>query len=71
MPIGEYLSRVANNLDEYADTRRKLDAGEPFEIERSGEYAAVIINAMATGDPARIVANVMNRVGPEDRAVAR
>ncbi len=65
VPIGEYLSRVANNLDEYADTRRKLDAGEPFEIERSGEYAAVIINAMATGDPARIVANVMNRVGLE------
>ena len=31
---------------------RKLDAGEPFEIERSGEYAAVIVNAMATGDPA-------------------
>ncbi len=63
VPIGEYLSRVANNLDEYAETRRKLDAGEPFEIERSGEYAAVIVNAMATGDPARIVANVMNRVG--------
>jgi alpha-galactosidase len=60
VPLGEYLSRVANNLDEYAETRRRLDAGEPFEIERSGEYAAVIINAMATGEPARIVANVMN-----------
>ena len=60
VPIGEYLSRVANNLDEYAETKRRLDAGEPFEIERSGEYAAVIVNAMATGDPARIVANVMN-----------
>jgi alpha-galactosidase len=60
VPIGEYLSRVANNLDEYAETKRRLDAGEPFEIERSGEYAAVIINAIETGDPARIVANVMN-----------
>ena len=40
-----------------------LDAGEPFEIERSGEYAAVIINAIATGQPARIVANVMNDGG--------
>jgi alpha-galactosidase len=60
VPIGEYLSRVANNLDEYAETRRRLDAGEPFEIERSGEYAAVIINAITTGEPARIVANVMN-----------
>jgi alpha-galactosidase len=64
VPIGEYLSRVANNLDEYADTKRRLDAGEPFEIERSGEYAALIVNAMATGEPTRIVANVMNHVDP-------
>ena len=48
-------TRVANNLDEYEDTKRQLDAGEPFEIERSGEYAAVIVNAIATGEPARIV----------------
>ena len=64
VPIGEYLKRVANNLDEYADTKRRLDAGEPFEIERSGEYAALIVNAMATGEPTRIVANVMNHVDP-------
>ena len=61
VPIGEYLDRVSHNLDEYADTVRKLDAGEPFEIERSGEYAATIAEAMATGAPARIVGNVMNR----------
>jgi alpha-galactosidase len=64
VPIGEYLSRVANNLAEYDDTKRRLDAGEPFEIERSGEYAAVIVHAMTTGLPARIVANVMNHVDP-------
>ncbi len=63
IPIGEYLSRVANNLDEYAETKRKLDAGEPFEIEMSGEYAAVIVHAMTTGAPARIVANVPNEGG--------
>ena len=45
VPIGEYLTRVADNLDEYDEIRRKLDAGEPFEIERSGEYAAVIVHA--------------------------
>lgn len=61
IPIGEYLSRVAHNLDEYAETRRMLDAGEPFEIARSGEYAAVIVNSIVTGEPARIVANVPNR----------
>jgi alpha-galactosidase len=63
VPIGEYLSRVANNLAEYDATKRRLDAGEPFEIERSGEYAAVIVHAMTTGEAARIVANVPNRGG--------
>jgi alpha-galactosidase len=60
IPIGEYLSRVAHNLEEYEETKRRLDAGAPFEIERSGEYAPVIVHAMAMGGPARIVANVMN-----------
>jgi alpha-galactosidase len=63
VPIGEYLSRVAHNLEEYADTKRRLDAGEPFEIERSGEYAAVIVHSMHTGALARIVANVPNDGG--------
>jgi alpha-galactosidase len=61
IPIGEYLSRVANHLDEYAETKRKLDAGEPFEIEQSGEYAAVIVHSLITGEPARIVGNLMNQ----------
>ncbi len=60
VPIGEYLDRVAHNLDEYAEARRKLDAGEPFEIERSGEYAATIAESMTTGVPARFVGNVIN-----------
>jgi alpha-galactosidase len=60
IPIGEYLDRVAHNLDEYEATKRQLDAGESFEIEQSGEYAAVIAHALLTGEPARIVGNVMN-----------
>lgn len=60
IPIGEYLSRVAHNQAEFAETKRLLDAGAPFEIEQSGEYAPVIVHAMATGKPARIVANVLN-----------
>jgi alpha-galactosidase len=63
VPIGEYLDRVAHNLDEYEETKRRLDAGEPFEIERSGEYAAVIVHSLLTGEPARIVANVPNDGG--------
>ena len=61
IPIGEYLDRVSRNLEEYAETKRMLDAGETFEIERSGEYAATIAEAMTTGAPTRIVANTMNR----------
>ena len=61
IPIGEYLDRVARNLDEFDETKRKLAAGEPFEIERSGEYAAVIIHSLTTGEAARIVGNVPNR----------
>jgi alpha-galactosidase len=60
VPIGEYLDRVAHNLDEFVETRRRLDAGEPFEIERSGEYAATIVETMTTGVPARIVVNAIN-----------
>jgi alpha-galactosidase len=60
IPIGEYLARVAHNQAEFAETKRLLDAGAPFEIEQSGEYAPVIVHAMATGEPARIVANVLN-----------
>src|SRR3970282_2898525 len=41
IPIGEYLSRVAANLDEYAETKRRLHAGEPFRTARRGEYAGV------------------------------
>jgi alpha-galactosidase len=60
VPIGEYLERVAGYLEEYQAIKRQLDAGEPFEIERSGEYAATIIESMTTGRPARVVGNVMN-----------
>jgi alpha-galactosidase len=63
IPIGEYLSRVAHNQAEFEETKRLLDAGAPFEIEQSGEYAPVIVHAMTTGGPARIVANVMNGSG--------
>jgi alpha-galactosidase len=60
VPIGEYLDRVRHNLDEFAETRRKLDAGEAFEIKPSGEYASTIAGSMTTGVPIRIVGSAVN-----------
>jgi len=60
VPLDEYLVRVQRNLDEYEATKRRLDAGEPFEIAQSGEYAAVVANALVTGHSATIVGNVPN-----------
>jgi len=44
----------------YAEEKRMLAAGEPFEIERSGEYAALIIHSMVTGVPRTVYGNVRN-----------
>lgn len=63
VPIGEYLLRVGANLAAYDEEKRRLDAGESFEIERSGEYAAMIIHSVVTGALARIVGNVPNAGG--------
>ena len=60
MPVDEYVRRSERNLGRYAETRRKLLAGEDFPLERSAEYGAVIISAMVTGKTALIYGNVEN-----------
>jgi alpha-galactosidase len=74
VPIGEYLRRVASHLDEHEETRRRLDAGLPFEVGTSREVAADIIGSLVTGTPSRVVGNVVNHGGlvgglPEDACV--
>ncbi len=64
VPIGEYLDRVAHNLDEYEATKRRLDAGRAVRDRaerrvRRGDHPRDGV----TGEPARIVANVLN-AGP-------
>jgi alpha-galactosidase len=39
---------------------RMLAAGEPFELERSQEYASLIIHSMVTGQPRTVYGNVRN-----------
>ena len=60
IPVGEYVRRSEENLEMYAEEKRVLAAGEPFEIERSGEYAALIIHSMVTGVPRTVYGNVRN-----------
>jgi alpha-galactosidase len=60
IPVGEYVRRSEENLEMYAEEKRKLAAGEPFEIERSGEYAALIVHSMVTGVPRTVYGNVRN-----------
>lgn len=60
VPVDEYIRRSEENLEEYADTRRKLLAGETFPLERSVEYGSLIIHSLVTGEPRVVYANVQN-----------
>jgi len=44
----------------YAAMRDALRRGEPVTVRRSSEYAALIVNAMATNEPCVIYGNVRN-----------
>src|SRR5262249_36226427 len=52
--------RCEDNLAEYARVKAALARGDSLPIERSNEYAAVIVDAIETGEPAVIYGNVRN-----------
>jgi alpha-galactosidase len=58
--ISDYVRMSEENLEEYADTRRRLAAGEPLPIEPSNEYAPQIIHSMETGLARVVYGNVEN-----------
>jgi alpha-galactosidase len=60
IPVDEYIRRSEENLELYAEEVRKLAAGEPFEIERSQEYASLIIHSVVTGEARTVYGNVRN-----------
>jgi alpha-galactosidase len=60
IPVDEYIRRSEANLVEYAQVRDALAAGEAFDLSRSNEYAAVIINSVITGEPSVVYGNVRN-----------
>jgi alpha-galactosidase len=60
IPVDEYVRRSEANLVEYEQAREAIARGDRMPFRRSNEYAADIIRAMATGDPAVIYGNVRN-----------
>ncbi len=58
--VGDYVERSERNLVEYEEVRRRLADGEPFAIERSLEYASLIVHSMVTGEERVIYGNVQN-----------
>ncbi|MGH3146894.1 MAG: alpha-glucosidase/alpha-galactosidase [Rubrobacter sp.] len=60
VPVDEYVRRSEENLTAYAETRRKLLAGEEFPLGRSVEYGSLIIHSMVTGEARAIYGNVEN-----------
>ena len=61
VPIDEYIRRSENNMQEFEQTRRLVEAGGAPEVEESVEYAGRIIRAMETGEPYAFNGNVYNR----------
>lgn len=61
IPLDEYIVRCELNNAEWQTTQREMeDPNIPVHVERSVEYGSHIINAMVSGEPARIYGNMPN-----------
>ena len=60
IPVADYVGRSEEGLEEYEHVKAELAAGTPLAIERSWEYASLIINSIETGEPCVIYGNVRN-----------
>ncbi len=60
IPLDEYIRRCEVQIAEWHELRRDLEGGKPIDVRRSNEYAAGIIHAAVTGQPALIYGNVPN-----------
>ncbi len=60
IPPGEYVRRSEENLGEFDEVRAQVAAGQPIAVERSLEYASLIIHSMETGQPRVVYGNVRN-----------
>ena len=60
IPVGEYLQRSEDNMDEYETTLQALQSDTPLELEPTSEMASEFIRAHETGRPAQLYVNVRN-----------
>jgi alpha-galactosidase len=60
IPVGEYLRRSENNLDELEETRHILEGNGELRLEPTSEMASEYIRAQVTGEPASLYVNVRN-----------
>ena len=60
IPVGEYVRRSEENLVEFERVRDALARGEDLGLERSLEYAPLIIHSIETGTERVVYGNVPN-----------
>ncbi|WP_420963462.1 alpha-glucosidase/alpha-galactosidase [Brucella sp. IR073] len=60
IPLDEYIRRCEVQIAEWQELRRDLEGNKAIEVCRSNEYAAGIIHAAVTGEPALVYGNVPN-----------
>jgi alpha-galactosidase len=58
--IDEYIRRSDENLADWQELKRALDAEEELEVERNDELASQFIRALETSVPAELYGNVRN-----------
>jgi alpha-galactosidase len=60
VPIDEYVRRSEDNLVEFERVKALLERGETLPVQRSSEYASLIVHSIETGQPRVIYGNVRN-----------
>jgi alpha-galactosidase len=60
IPVDEYIRRSEDNLVEYERVKHAIARGEAMPLDRSNEYASLIIHSVETGEPRVIYGNVRN-----------
>jgi alpha-galactosidase len=61
IPLDEYPRRCLKQISDWAEQREKIVNNQNLAHSRSHEYGSYIMEAMVTGNPIRVHANILNR----------